>query len=347
MNQKRKNLILIIVLLVITNLITHYASSGQESILGKKTTVDVASVDGKTFTSNNIYTKWVEEGQSSTAINSLLSNVDEFILNDKYGDDESVDEEVKTQLQQAKDYYESQGQDFSALLEQSGMSEETWTDLIKNQILGEKAAVSYVEELVTKEQVQEAYDADAPKIKSSHILFKVSPDETTSVDELEKEAKAKADEVYKELEKEMKDSDDVEKVFAKFAKKYSEDEDSKDNGGDVGYSNSEDASYQAAIEGLEIGEYSEVTKTTYGYSIILKTDVQEKKSLDEESVYNKYKSQVAEEMITSNPTYKQVALIELRAEYSLKFKDTDLGEQYSALVEQTNSQLEAANAETK
>lgn len=342
MNQKRKNIILIVAALVITNLITHYASSGQTSVLGKKTTVDVASVDGKTFTSNNIYTSWVEDGQSATAINALLNEVDAFILNDKYGDDESVDEEVKTQTQQAKDYYESQDQDFDALLEQSGMDTDSWNELVKKQVLSEKATMAYVEEIVTKEQVQEAYDADAPKIKTSQILFKVSPDDTQSVEELEKEAQEKAEEVYKELEKEMKDSDDVEKTFAKFAKKYSEDEDSKDKGGDVGYSNSEDLEYQAAIQDLEVNEYTEVVKTTYGYSIILKTDVQEKKSLDEESVYNKYKSQVAEEMIAANPTYSQIALIELRSEYNLKFKDTDLGEQYSQLVEQTNSQLEAA-----
>ncbi|MFV0425138.1 MAG: peptidylprolyl isomerase [Bacilli bacterium] len=345
MNQKRKNIILVLVALVVTNLITHYASSGQDSRLGKKTTVVIASVDGKEFTSNDIYNSWKSDGQSSTTINSLINSVDSYILNDKYEDSEEIAEELDTQVKQAKAYYEDQGQDFDELLSQSGMTEDSWEEMLKLQIQTQKETQSYVESIVTKDQVQEAYDADEVKVRTSQILFKVEVSEDTAVADVEAEAKAKADDVYKLLTEEMENSEDKQATFAKYAKEYSEDVDSKENGGDVGFSNSEDSAYQEAIKDLEIDEYTEVVKTSYGYAIIMKTDVQEKKSLDDEAVYEKYQTQVAEQMIEENSSYSQLALIELRSSYGLKFKDTDLGEQYSTIVEQTNAQFETTETE--
>ncbi len=311
MNKNKKNIIVIVALLVVTNLFTYYASTGKTSVLGDKTTVDVASVDDKTFTSNDIYTTWVEDNQSVSTLDALLTSVDEHILNDKYADDESVEEELELQTDQTRAYYESQGQDFDELLEQSGMDEDSWKELYRNQILSTKATQEYVESIITEEEVQAAYDLDVPKIKTSHILFKVEPSDDVAVEEVEQEALAKANEVYAELQLAIEESGDVEATFAEFATTYSEDETSKDHGGDIGYSNSEDALYQSAIEGLEIGEYTEVVQTSYGYSIILKTDVQEKASLDEESVYNTYKTQVAEEKIAENSTYTQKHLSNL------------------------------------
>lgn len=342
MDKKRKNIIIIVALLVVTNLITHYASSGTTSILGEKNTVVVASVKGHEFSSNDIYTTWVESKQSADPLSALLQSIDEYILNDKYADDKTIADEVATQVEQSYAYYQSKGQDLKALLEQAGMSEEDWEKQVRDGVLLDKATKSYVESIVTKEQVEAAYNADAPKSRTSQILFKVEVEEGVAVTETEAAAKSKADEVYAELVTAMETSTDKNATFAQFAKDYSEDVNSKDIGGDIGFSNSESTEYQTEVDALNVGEFSEVIKTSYGYVIILKTEVQEKQDLSNESVYNDYKAQVAEKMIKSNDYYSKIALIELRSEYGLKFLDTSLGESYSLLVEQTNGEFEEA-----
>ncbi|MFV0498432.1 MAG: peptidylprolyl isomerase [Bacilli bacterium] len=343
MNFKKKNLIGILIILLVTNFTTYYISSGKTSVLGKKTNVKVASVDNKDFTSNDIYKSWKATGQSASTLSSLISAVDSYILNDKYKDDKSVQKEIEKKKEQLIASYTDQGQDFESILKSSGISMDDWTKMFNTQTLTEVETKNYVKSIIKKDEVKKAYEADEAKIRTSHILFKVKTDESKALEDLEKEAKAKADDVYTKLIEEIEKSDDKQKTFAKYAKEYSEDVDSKEKGGDIGFSNSEDLEYQNAVINIEVGDITEVVKTSYGYEIIMKTDIQEKKSLDNKSVYEKYLNQIAEEKITDNATYSEVAMIELRSKYGLKFTDTSLGEQYSASLESTNKTMEEAS----
>lgn len=347
MNQKRKNIIIVVVLLLVTNLFTNYISSNRDAVLGKKTNVTVASVDGKEFSSNDIYKEWKSSGIEQAALTALLESVDKYIINDKYGKDKTIKSEADKQAEQIRSSYESQGTDFDETLASSGLTEKKWIEMLQQQIAVEKITKAYVEKTVTKEEVQAAYDAEGDKVKSSQILFKVVPQEGVATEEITKAASDEANAVYTELETALKDSKDQEATFAEFAKKYSQDEDTKDRGGNIGYSTGEDELYQTELDKLEVGQISGVVETNYGFAIIMKTDVKEKQSLDKKSVYKKYQKQIADTKIEEKKdAYSQVAMIEFRQSYGLKFKDTELGEAYTVLIDQSKTELETPSTDS-
>lgn len=79
----------------------------------------------------------------------------------------------------------------------------------------------------------------------------------------------------------------LKRLFAKLAKEYSEDDDSKEDGGSLGEINigSLDSNYDELVKAaseLKDGEYStEIITTELGYHVILKTKTGEKKSYDD------------------------------------------------------------------
>ncbi len=344
--MNRKNIIVFIVIIVITNLITYFTFAGNRIGLSiKKGEETVAKVDGLTYSADDLYESWKISSSGSNAITTLLNDIDTFILNEKYGDDEEMQEDVAVEIEQTYAYYESQGTNLDELFESggAGLSKEEFDDSIKLDFYKNQEAIAYLKSIVTDDEVETAHANDIPQYRTSHILVKVTEDPEVAVEEAMSDAQETAEEILAELDKAMTDSDDKEATFAEFAKEYSEDEDSKENGGDIGFSSGEDAAYDAAAQNLEVGEYtSEVIETAYGYSIIMKTDVEEPKDLEDEDVVNTYKEQVAEEKLTTNQSYIEYALIELRAEYNLDIKDKQLKEEYDTQVESVEEAITPA-----
>ncbi len=109
-----------------------------------------------------------------------------------------------------------------------------------------------------------------PVVRASHILIRSGVDD--------KAAKAKADDIYNQLQKGAN--------FAEMAKKYSEDPGSASNGGDAGWGSKgtwvkefEDA----ALNG-KVGVIQKPVKTAFGYHIIKVTDRSEDKFVVEKIV---------------------------------------------------------------
>ncbi len=341
--MNKKNLIIVVALLLISNTITYLAFATNKVELSKDTgTQELAKVDGKAFTADDIYNKWVENASQVSTLDVLLQEVDATILEKKYGENPDVDVKTEEQIAQAEAYYESQGSTLDEQFEQiPNLTREQWEDSIRVDVMNQMAAVDYVKTVVSEDEIKKAYDEDKPLAKTSHILISSQPKEGETAQDAESRAESKAVEVLAELDKNVADGKDVNETFANLAKEYSDDNSSKDKGGDIGFSNSEDQAYQDVVNKLEVGEYSsEVVKTAYGYSIILKTDVQEKPAFDAEGVQDKYRTQVADQKISEFPTYSQFAIIKLREENSFKINDTALNDSYNTIVEQTTTAVE-------
>jgi peptidyl-prolyl cis-trans isomerase D len=112
----------------------------------------------------------------------------------------------------------------------------------------EKAYNSGIEQYTTPEQV-----------RASHILFKTEGKDDAAV-------KAKAEDVLKQA----KSGAD----FAELAKKYSEDESSAKNGGDLDYFGRGKMvpEFDQAVFAMQPGQISDLVKTQYGYHIIKLVD---------------------------------------------------------------------------
>ncbi|TDX52384.1 peptidyl-prolyl cis-trans isomerase C/foldase protein PrsA [Orenia marismortui] len=146
-----------------------------------------------------------------------------------------------------------------------------WADS-KDQVLIKKLQQQVVDSVaVTEKEIKDYYEENRSKfkqpaeVKAKHILIKTD-------DKSEKEAKAKAQKILKEL----KQGAD----FAKLAKKYSEGPSAK-NGGELGYFGKGRmvAEFEEAAFNLEIGEVSEPVKTQFGYHIIKVEDKKESQLL--------------------------------------------------------------------
>ncbi|MDI6600392.1 MAG: peptidylprolyl isomerase [Thermoanaerobacteraceae bacterium] len=208
---------------------------------------------------------WETESQGKKMIDILKENVlDEMIYetilnqqakkNDINVSSKEFQDELKSHIDSVKTAFGGD-EKFKEYLKSQNVSEEFYTNLMKVQLLQYKlwekatADVKVTDEEVRQyfNQHQTDYKTQPDTVKAAHILIK---------------DKAKADEVLNKA----KAGED----FAALAKQYSEDEATKDDGGNLGeftyYEQPEEISIAAFA--LEPGDISSLIKASDGYHII-------------------------------------------------------------------------------
>ncbi|MDQ0214751.1 foldase protein PrsA [Oikeobacillus pervagus] len=223
------------------------------------------------------------------------------VLSEKY--DVSKDE-LDKKFKEAKNQLGSQ---YDMFLTQYSLDEEGFKDVLELEILRNKAATAGVK--VSDKELKDYYKKWQPEIKVRHILV---------------EDEAKANEVKQKLDKGEK--------FEDLAKKYSSDQGSAQNGGELGWVNNEGRKqfvpeFTKALETLKKGEISEPIKSQFGYHIIEVTDVKEKQSFD------KLKGQLEDElkMTKVDPEKAQMKLEKELKAADIKVEDKDLKKAFEDL----------------
>lgn len=124
-----------------------------------------------------------------------------------------------------------------------------------------------------------------PEIRASHILIELKPGFTS-------EDSAKALEKIKSIKEKVNLGED----FAELAKEFSEDEGTKNLGGDLGFFSRRMMvqPFDEAAFNLEVGQVSDIVKTQFGYHLIKLTDKKHIRSFEEEkdmlkSIYQRIK----------------------------------------------------------
>lgn len=236
---------------------------------------------------------------ASTSFNIELNK----ILADKYKDKvdtKSIDDDIKKEEKQygGKDQFES-------MLKQQGMTLDDYKE--------QKKLSAYQKQLLNdKVKVSDKEIKDDTK-KASHILIKVKSD-SDKEGLSDKKAKAKAEEIQKEVEKNPSKFDEI-------AKKESMDSASAKKGGSLGYviKGQMIDKFDKALFKLKEGQISDVVKTEYGYHII---------KADKEDDFNKQKSQlktkIIEQKVQKNPKLLTNAYKDLLKEYNVDYKDSDI-----------------------
>lgn len=225
------------------------------------------------------------------------------ILADKYKDKvdtKRIDDDIKKEEKQygGKDQFES-------MLKQQGMTLDDYKE--------QKRLSAYQKQLLNdKVKVSDKEIKDDTK-KASHILIKVKSD-SDKEGLSDKKAKAKAEKIQKEVEKNPNKFDDI-------AKKESMDSASAKKGGSLGYviKGQMVDKFDKALFKLKEGQISDIVKTEYGYHII---------KADKEDDFNKQKSQlktkIIEQKVQKNPKLLTNAYKDLLKEYSVDYKDSDI-----------------------
>lgn len=225
------------------------------------------------------------------------------ILADKYKDKvdtKRIDDDIKKEEKQygGKDQFES-------MLKQQGMTLDDYKE--------QKRLSAYQKQLLNdKVKVSDKEIKDDTK-RASHILIKVKSD-SDKEGLSDKKAKAKAEKIQKEVEKNPNKFDDI-------AKKESMDSASAKKGGSLGYviKGQMVDKFDKALFKLKEGQISDIVKTEYGYHII---------KADKEDDFNKQKSQlktkIIEQKVQKNPKLLTNAYKDLLKEYNVDYKDSDI-----------------------
>jgi len=213
---------------------------------------------------------------------TLSSMIDQQLLLQETRDKKiKVDEDkVITELEKFKGNFPS-AQVYRQQLKAIGWTEAEVKEAIEDQMKIQKLQENVIGDIeVTPEEIERAYE----QVHARHILLGV--DEDAGEDAWEK-ARQQAEDIVTQL----RDGAD----FAELASRYSDDEATKDDGGDLGFFGRDRmvAEFEEAAFALNPGEISEPVKTEFGYHII---NVVERKQAGDEN-FEEIKNELEQSLI--------------------------------------------------
>jgi parvulin-like peptidyl-prolyl isomerase len=336
-NMKKKVFVLALSLLLISGCGSKIPklSNGDEAVVTLK--------GGSMISANELYNNL----KNDYALESLINMVDKNILEKKY----------KKQIKQAKKDADSQMKELEAAygdgLEQaiqqytSFSTVDAYKEYIYINNLHNYVIDDYCKAQINDKDINKYYDEEiVGDIKVDHILVTAKVKDDMTDDEKKKaedEAKNKVKDIIKELKK--TDSKNIVKKFTELAKKYSEDEANKENGGSLGFINKDTLSdeYKELVDAaykLKDKEYSkDVVSTELGYHVILREETKEKAKLKD--VKDSIVEALSKEYKEKNPVASVKALQEIRKEYEMKIVDSELKTQYAKYIQSQLSQAQA------
>ena len=299
---------------------------------GKKAELDdnktAVSLKGIKLTATDYYNEIKKSN-----ISKLVDMIDHQLFDKKYESNDEEDQAVEKQINQLKQSYSDDTTFQSVIQQYFGVnSEDELEDMLRLEYKRNEAVEEFVADNLTDKEIEDYYDQNIiGDIKASHIL--ITPDvDSDATDEEKEKAENKA---KKEAERIIKKLDEGED-FAELAKKYSDDEATAKNGGDLDYFNTDDMdeNFMDAVKKLDNDEYTkEPVKTQYGYHIILKVDQKEKPKLKE--VKDSIKETLANNKLNNNSTLHYETLMDIREENNIKWNDDELEKQYNELMDQS------------
>ena len=184
-------------------------------------------------------TEFYEEMKSTVGENTLRLMAIEKVLDAKY---KVTDKEVQAEVDKAK---EQLGEQFDAYLAQQGQTPESFTEMMRLNLLQEKALVDGVE--VSDKEVEQRIEEMNTELTARHVLL---ADEKTAL----------------EVKKKLEEGAD----FAEIAKEYSTEEAAQQTGGDLGafgYGAMVPEFWNGAYA-LELNTISEPVQSEHGFHII-------------------------------------------------------------------------------
>ena len=148
---------------------------------------------------------------------------------------------------------------------------------------------------------------------------------------------------------ELKKAEEPSKKFDELAKKHSQDDDTKENGGDLGYINywKLSSAYDELVDSalnLKDGKFStKVITTELGYHVTYRVDQKETAELKE--VKDDITTTLAEKLLNEDNTISGKALQHYRKEYGLEITDKEVQTQYANYVQSTLTPATEENKE--
>lgn len=286
----------------------------------KDGTQPVAEIDNYTVTADDLY----EDMKKLYSISSLLDKIDNKILEEKYPEDDDMNDEIK---EQAESYYKAYEQyyqmDKETFLSNNGFgSEKAFLEYLKLQYRRNTYAKDYIKTLISDKDVEKYYNDNVyGDINTKHILVKVD----SSASEEDKKA---AEDLAKEIISKLNDGKSFDEVKDEYKDKITYEE-----LGYKSYNANLESAYMDAMQKLDNNSYSkEPVKTSYGYHVIYRIDQKDKPTLDD--VKDEIIDSLVSEKQSNDKNISYIALDKMREEAGLKFSDTVLEKKYNTYMAQ-------------
>ena len=294
------------------------------------------SLKGVKIKSNDYYEMIKED-----SISKLVDEIDHKLFDKKYETTDEENKQVDDQIEKLKSsleqyYGKSDEETLNTLIKQYyGVEDEK--ELRKQLSLEYKrkqAVNDFIKDNLTDKEIENYYNEKIyGDMAASHILISVDVADDAKDEEIKK-AEEKALKEAKEVIKKL----DEGKKFANLAKKYSDDDATKNKGGDLGtfkYADMEE-DFSKACKDLKVNEYTkEPVKTKYGYHIILKTKQEKKAKLKD--VKKDIKETLTTNKLNADSSLYYKTLVDIRKNKKITWKDTVLEKAYE---EYTNKLIE-------
>lgn len=332
--MKNKKIIICLSSLLAISLLTSGCGKEIEVKNGSKVAV---SITGGKFTATEYYSEIKEDN-----ISALIDMIDHSLLDKKYKSDKEEDEQIKKQIEQIKSAYGSNETTFKSVLQQyfGVESEKELEEKLRLEYKRNKAVEDYINKNLKDSEIKKYYeDKVFGDMKASHIL--ITPDvKSDASDEDKQKAEQKA---LKEAEKVIEELAKGKK-FDKLAKKYSKDEATASNGGDLGYFKYDEMveEFSKATKDLKVNDYTKTpVKTENGYHIILKTGEKKKASL--KNVKKDIKEKLTKEKLNDSNTLYYETLINIRKDNKIKWNDDSLKKAYEEYMDKLIENAKSSN----
>lgn len=269
----------------------------------------------------------------------ILNMIDKMVLEKKYAD--SIEEAHKNADSVMSQLETSYGDKLlSAIQTYTGYQTlDEYKDYVYLSYLQNKAAEDYAKDNIGEKDIKKYYnDEIKPDIKVSHILISVNYASDASDDDKTKaknEAKAKAQEALDKLK--AADKSKIADTFSELAKEYSNDDSSKNEGGNLGFINTDTlgSNYNNLVTEaykLKDGEYSSnIVETELGYHLVYRTETKEKADL--ESVRDTIVDALVSDYLKENQEAYIKSMQAVRKEYGMDIIDDDLNTNYTNYIQ--------------
>lgn len=282
----------------------------------------IVKVGKENYTADELY----EIMKGYFSISLLLDEIDNDLLTKIYKENDEMIEKVNDKAEYYLNMYQQYyGYDEEEFLKNNGFSSyEAFLEYLRLEYRREKYLDDYIEKNLTDDEIKKYYDENIfGDINTQHILVEVSSSDS---DGKLKDAEAKK--LAEEIITKLNDGTSWETIQKDYKDKITFE--------DLSYQSwdaSLEESFMNALKDMEDNTYSEEpVKTSYGYHVIYRIDQKETPTLKE------VKETIIANLITnkksddSNLLYK--ALIKLREEKEMDFKDTVMKSKYDDYCKQ-------------
>ena len=307
----------------------------------------VSFKNGDKISVDDLYTQMKDK----YALSILVNMIDKKVLEETFKDNiEKAKKASESYLSALKESYETEEKLIAAIQQYYGFSTlDEYKDQVYLSYMQSYAVEAYAKEHnISYNYYKPSEDSTAARLESIKTAILITPQVTDKMNDDEKkkaetEAETKAKSIITELKDAVKKGSSVADAFSELAKKYSEDESTKDKGGSLGevnktklgdsYTNLVNKAYT-----LKDGAYStEAIKTDNGYHVIMRNKTYDKKDLKD--VKQQIIETLAKEKIKKDNTISVNALQHYRKEKGMEIEDSTLATQYSNYISNTLASL--------